>query len=95
MNLNDEANIKRFDRIESKLDKLTEVVATIARLDERIVTLYNRLDRHEYRLDDQEQHTEALTEKVNENTSSRNAVERFVWIVVAAVASAMAYMFRE
>jgi len=72
-----------------------EVVASLARLEERMDAVVQRVDRHEYRLDDQEQHTEVLTEKVNENTSSRNALERFVWLVVAAIASTVAYMFRE
>jgi len=92
MNMDD---LKRLDRIENKIDKLVEVVASLARLEERMDAVVQRVDRHEYRLDDQEQHTESLTEKVNENTSSRNALERFVWLVVAAIASTVAYMFRE
>jgi hypothetical protein len=88
-------DLKRLDRIENKIDKLVEVVASLARLEERMDAVVQRVDRHEYRLDDQEQHTESLTEKVNENTSSRNALERFVWLVVAAIASTVAYMFRE
>jgi hypothetical protein len=92
MNMDD---LKRLDRIENKIDKLVEVVASLARLEERMDAVVQRVDRHEYRLDDQEQHTEVLTEKVNENTSSRNALERFVWLVVAAIASTVAYMFRE
>lgn len=88
-------DLKRLDRIENKIDKLVEVVASLARLEERMDAVVQRVDRHEYRLDDQEQHTEVLTEKVNENTSSRNALERFVWLVVAAIASTVAYMFRE
>lgn len=92
MNMDD---LKRLDRIENKIDKLVEVVASLARLEERMDAVVQRVDRHEYRLDDQEQHTEVLTEKVNENTSSRNVLERFVWLVVAAIASTVAYMFRE
>tara|TARA_A200000159_G_scaffold133874_1_gene132156 strand:- start:1655 stop:1933 length:279 start_codon:yes stop_codon:yes gene_type:complete len=92
MNMDD---LKRLDRIENKIDKLVEVVASLARLEERMDAVVQRVDRHEYRLDDQEQHTESLTEKVSENTSSRNALERFVWLVVAAIASTVAYMFRE
>lgn len=92
MNMDD---LKRLDRIENKIDKLVEVVASLARLEERMDAVVQRVDRHEYRLDDQEQHAEVLTEKVNENTSSRNALERFVWLVVAAIASTVAYMFRE
>ena len=92
MNMDD---LKRLDRIENKIDKLVEVVASLARLEERMDAVVQRVDRHGYRLDDQEQHTEVLTEKVNENTSSRNVLERFVWLVIAAIASTVAYMFRE
>lgn len=89
-----DVNTKRLDRIEAKLDKLTEVVATIARLDERIVTLYNRIERHEFRLDDQEKKTEDLTEAVTNNSTQIKNSERLFWIAVSALASYVVYIMK-
>lgn len=85
---------KRLDRIETKLDKLAEVVAQIARLDEKIMSAYNRLDRHEYRLDEQEDKTEELTEAVTNNSTQLKNSERMFWIVVSALASYTVYLLR-
>lgn len=89
-----DTNTKRLDRIEAKLDKLTEVVATIARLDERIVTLYNRMERHEFRLDDQEKKTEDLAEAVTNNSTQIKNSERLFWIAVSALASYVVYIMK-
>lgn len=88
-------DFKRLDRIEAKLDKLTEVVAQIARLDEKIVSAYKRLDRHEYRIDDQEKKTEDLTESVVNNSTQIKNSERFFWIAVSAIASFVVYSLKQ
>ena len=44
----------RLNRIETKLDKLTEAMAMIARVDEKLVAGSARIDCLEYRLDEQE-----------------------------------------
>ena len=41
----------RLDRIEQKLDKLTEAVSQIARGEEQMLAVFKRMDRHEKRLD--------------------------------------------
>ena len=37
----------RLDRIEDKLDKLSEAVVCLARMEERLVTIFHRLDKIE------------------------------------------------
>ena len=39
----------RLHRIENKLDKLAEAVVSLARMEERMVTLFNRMERYEGR----------------------------------------------
>ena len=34
----------RLDRIEEKLDRLSEAVVGLARMEERLITIFNRLD---------------------------------------------------
>lgn len=37
----------RLSRIESKLDQLTDAMVTMARMEERMVTLFKRMDRYD------------------------------------------------
>ena len=84
----------RLERIEQTLDKLTEAVAQIARVDERLMHVFKRLDRHEKRLDDQEDDVRELVSTVTLNTGSLKNAERFFWIAVSACASVLVYMIR-
>ena len=88
-------DLSRLDRIENKIDKLAEVIASVARLEERLDAVDKRVSRHEYRLDDQEQHTEALNTKVGETTQSRTFLERFIWVLISGAVAAITYVFKE
>jgi len=84
----------RLDRIEQKLDKLTEAVSQIARVEEQMLSVFKRIDRHEKRLDDQEDDIRELTTVVTLNTGSLKNAERFFWLAVSACASLLVYMVR-
>ena len=85
---------QRLHRIEQKLDKLTEAVSQIARVEEQMLSVFKRIDRHEKRLDEQEDYLRDLTNKVLSNSHSVKAAERFFWVGVATVASAIGYLIR-
>jgi hypothetical protein len=59
-----------------------------------MLSVFKRMDRHEKRLDDQEDDIRELTEEVLANSHSVKAAERFFWIGVAAAASAIGYLLR-
>jgi len=81
---------KRFDRIELKLDQLSETVAVLARIDERLVSSHKRLDRHEVRLDLLEGNIRE-TETAMARVSGKSMIaERAGWIMFAAVIAASA-----
>ena len=76
---------KRFDRIESKIDKLSDAMVSLARTEEKIMAmeadkanLNDRLNRHSEKLDE-------LNDKVNENGRIVSNINKIVWVVVAAV----------
>lgn len=76
---------KRFDRIESKIDKLSDAMVSLARTEEKIMAmeaekanLNDRLNRHSEKLDE-------LNDKVNENGRTVSTINKIVWVVVAAV----------
>jgi len=91
---NDVMMDNRLDRIEQKLDKLTEAVSQIARVEEQLLSAFRRMDRHEKRLDDQEDDIRDLENVVMINTSSVKNSERFFWIVVSACISLAVHMMR-
>jgi hypothetical protein len=39
--------IKRLDRIEEKLDKVGEAIISLARMEERMITLFKRMDMYD------------------------------------------------
>ena len=75
----------RLNRTETKLDKLTEAMSMIARVDEKLVAGSARIDRLEYRLDEQESDIDGLKSIVGYNTHSVTTAERLVCILVRAL----------
>ena len=84
----------RLNRIEAKLDKLTEAMTMIARVDEKLVAGNARIDRLEFRLDEQEQGLDNVKEMVGYNNQTVKTVERFFWIGVSAIVGFIAYGMR-
>jgi chromosome segregation ATPase len=84
----------RLERIEEKLDKLSDTVADLARIEERILSVFKRLDRHEKRLDDQEDDLKEISNDVLLNSKSVKGAERLMWIAISAGASLFVYIMR-
>jgi len=82
----------RLDRIESKIDHMSEAIIALARAEEKIVTLtefgkqqgeqiltlINRVDR--------------LEELVRANASTVNIINKIFWVVIAAAATGITGM---
>lgn len=84
---------KRLDRIEEKIDKLSETVISLARAEEKLVmleddrkTINERLNRHSDRIDDVEA-------KVDETAVTIKIVNRLFWIIMTAVSGALAAQY--
>jgi hypothetical protein len=76
---------QRLTRIEVKLDKLADAVIGLARMEERMITLFNRMDSYEGNAARQSERIGALEKKVY----SSAWVERVVWVIVAAGVAAV------
>jgi len=85
---------QRLDRIEIKLDKLTEAVTNIARVEEKIYASTKRIDRLEYRLDVNEGELDGLKNIVAQNSFTVKASERIFWIIFSAVVSLGVYFLQ-
>ena len=83
---------ERLARIENKVDKLAEAMVTMARIEERMVTIFNRMDRY----DEAQDRIDAKLSALDKNSTSRNVVEsildRGFWIMVAG---AVMWYFRK
>jgi len=87
-------NELRLQRIEEKLDRLADTITEFARIEERMLSVFKRLDRHEKRLDDQEDDIRNLSNDVLLNTKTSNNIERMFWIFVTAGASFTVYFMK-
>lgn len=80
---------QRLDRIEVKIDSLQEAVVSLARMEERMVTLFKRMDTYD-------QGQTRVTDRVSniEKIISKNGVfvtlfERIFWIAITATITAI------
>ena len=80
----------RLDRIEEKLDNLTEAMVAVARAEEKIagikedqLMMYERVNRLSAKLDDVEKVVQA-------NHVTVTTINRFVWVAIVAVAGSIA-----
>jgi len=74
----------RLERMEKKLDTLSEAVVSLARMEERMITLFKRMDKY----DDVQTGVVDRVEKVEKITVQRGVVfhmlDKLLWVVVGA-----------
>jgi hypothetical protein len=78
-------NDARFDRIEKKIDKLTDAVTAIARVEEKILASNMRLDRAELRLDINESELDELAKVVRDNSGIVKFADKMFWLIIGSV----------
>jgi len=84
----------RLDRIEDKLDKLSDAIVSLARMEERHKTIFNRMDSMDdyfKRMDERMDSLEIVSAKRGQTVAF---AERVFWIVVTAMAGAIFFLFR-
>ena len=82
-----EATEQRLTRIEEKLDKVSETLSQLARIDERQSGFELRLQRHEKRLDQIEDDVRVTDTAMAKMTGKGILIERAGWIIFAAAAT--------
>jgi hypothetical protein len=80
---------ERLSRIEDKLDKMSEAITLLARIEERMVTLFKRMDKH----DDTMNKLVARIEVIESGRTRTEVVSSFLtkifWLVVGALVVTM------
>ena len=80
-----EAQNARLDRIETKIDQLSEAMISLARAEEKLIGMeknaqnaYERLNRHSEKIDE-------LDGTIKEMSARQELMMKFMWLIVTAV----------
>jgi len=84
-------NGKRLEKIEDKLDKLSEAVVSIARIEERVTTVLKQNDRLFSNFEKLELRVDKVENQATLNSKTVSVTERFIWIVLSAIVAAIMY----
>ena len=93
--MTDPETSRRFDRLEVKIDKLTEVLTNVARVEEKLIGTDARLKRHEFRLDENEKKIEEVAETALTNQNTAKVGTAIIASLWTAALGYIAYLFRE
>lgn len=85
-----ETQAKRLDRIEEKIDKLSDAMISLARAEEKLIAIEKNNHANFERMNRFSQKLDAIEDKVNDNGHTVSVITKLFWI---AIASSMAAMF--
>jgi uncharacterized coiled-coil protein SlyX len=84
------ADDSRLDRIEAKIDKLTDAMVSVARAEEKLVNMeqkyaaqYDRMNKFSEKLDE-------LERIVTTNAATVNTINKLFWVAIISMAGAIA-----
>jgi len=81
---------KRLDRIEEKLDKLTDAMVAMARAEEKIVALQDDHENMRQRLNKHSEKLDEIERIVLENHRTVCFIHKLFWVAVVAAAGVIA-----
>lgn len=80
----------RLERIENKLDEVGKAIVALARMEERMITLFKRMDILDQEQNQQGRRLQAVENRVGTNGQTLRFAERLFWIFATA---AVGYVF--
>jgi len=80
----------RLGRIEEKLDKLADAVVSLARMEERMLTIFKRIEQYENRQEQLETRVNSLEIDDAGKNSIYRILDKSVWLIVGI---AVAFFF--
>jgi hypothetical protein len=82
----------RFDRIENKMDKLSEAIIALARAEEKILTLTSFSKQQSEQIQRVINRVDSIEELVTSNASTINIINKIFWIIMASAATVITGM---
>ena len=76
------ADEQRLERMENKIDDLTKVVTSMARIEERMITLFKRMETYEFRHDNLDSRIGEVERTVTKTGVVDTVLEKGFWVVV-------------
>ena len=80
----------RLDRIETKLDQLTDAMVMLARAEERLAGLKDDHDRAFERMNRLSRKLDDIEKQVQDNASTVRIINKLFWVAVIAIAGSIA-----
>lgn len=80
----------RLDRIEEKLDKLSDVVVSIARFEEKMDAYNEYRERSWERMNKFSEKLDAIEKKVEDNCRTVQTINKLFWIAIVSAIGAIA-----
>jgi uncharacterized protein Yka (UPF0111/DUF47 family) len=75
----------RLGRIEEKLDKLADAVVGLARMEERMLTIFKRIEKYEEKQDDLEGRLSNIELDEAGKNSIYRILDKFTWLGIGAM----------
>ena len=92
--MKDEATSARLTNIERKIDKITEILVSLAKLEKSLQAQSNRQDLADQRLNDQSRRLERLERAEAGRSAILVRLERLAWVLFTAVVGLATYWLR-
>ena len=89
------ADEQRLERMENKIDELTKVVTSMARIEERMITLFKRMESYEFRHDNLDSRIGDVEKTVTKTGVVDQVLEKGFWVVVGGGIAYLVKVFGE
>ena len=83
----------RLDRIEEKLDQMTQAIIALARAEEKISTLAEFNKQQSEQLQSLINRIDKVEQLVNSNASTVNVINRIFWVILVGLISAVTWEY--
>jgi ribosome-binding ATPase YchF (GTP1/OBG family) len=84
---------QRLDRIEEKLDQMTQAIIALARAEEKISTLAEFNKQQSEQLQSLINRIDKVEQLVNSNASTVNVINRIFWVILVGLISAITWEY--
>lgn len=80
-----ESDTKRLDRIEAKIDKLSDTIISLARLEEKVISMEKDRDATSNKFKEVDERLNGVETKTDQNEVTVKVVNRLFWIIISAL----------
>ena len=88
-----ESQADRLDRIEEKIDKMSEAIIALARAEEKIITLTSFSKQQSEQIQSVINRIDRVESLVNSNASTVNVINKIFWLILVGLISAITWEY--